>query len=135
MAAMKTHYEDLFTYNPQNMSQNQLHWEEKDLGVPKPTMEELNNRLHWPEVLDTIRGMNRNMAPGKDQVHINVLKALVSEESMAEVKNNSPDYERLENARIDLLFDKLPQTPTTPLGKAFHALLERTWQSGCIPMQ
>jgi exonuclease III len=135
MAAMKTHYEDLLTYDPHNVSQNESHWERKDLGASKPTIEGLNERLIWPEVLSTIRGMNRNTAPGKDQVHINVLKALVSEESMAEIKNKRPDHVRLDDTRIDLAFDKLPQKPMTPLGKAFHALLERTWQSGCIPEQ
>jgi hypothetical protein len=93
----------------------------------------LNDGLNWPKVLHTIRGMNRNMAPGKDEIHINVLKAMVREESMAQLRVGNPDYVRLDFVNVDLLLDQLPLQPLTKLGKVFHALLERTWQTGCIP--
>ena len=91
LAVVKTHYEDLFDWDPQGLSQNYAHWEAMDLGDPLPLLE-LNEGLYWPEVLVTIWGMNHNTAPGKDGIHINVLKALVPEECMAEVQRLSPAF-------------------------------------------
>lgn len=135
MAAMKKHYEDLLTYDPDGVSLNFEHWEGRDLGDPKPAIEGLGEELHWPEVLDTIRGMNRNTAPGKDGIHINVLKVMVSEECMAQVKKKNPAFSRPDNVRVDLPYKKLPKAPLTPLGKAFHALMKNIWRTGCIPSQ
>lgn len=135
MATMKKHYEDLLTYDPDGVSLNIEHWEGRDLGDPKPTMEGLNDGLSWPEVLDTIRGMNRNTAPGKDEIHINVLKSMVSEECMKELENQNPTFRRPDNVRIDLAYKKLPKTPVTPLGKAFFVLLKNVWQTGRVPSQ
>lgn len=133
LAAMKVHYEDLLTYDPNGVSQNFAYWEGIDLGVPKPAMVELDDDLNWPEILNTIRGMNRNTATGKDGVHINVLKAMVLEESMAQIKVLNPAFSRPDNVRIDLPRDKLPKNPLTPLGEVFYVLLQRTWRTGCIP--
>lgn len=134
LAAIKDHYQDVFTHDPKGISQDFAYWEAMDLGEPLPPLE-LNEGLGWPEILITIRGMNRNTAPGKDGVHVNVLKILVLEECMAEVKRNDNRFIRPDNVRIDLPFKKLPTNPLTPMGKAFYALLLRTWESGCIPSQ
>ena len=134
LAVVKTHYEDLFNWDPQGLSQNYAHWEAMDLGDPLPPLE-LNEGLYWPEVLVTIRGMNHNTAPGKDGIHINILKALVSEECMAEVQRLSPAFRRPDNVRIDLPERRLPKHPLTKLGKAFHALLTSVWMSGQSPLQ
>lgn len=45
-----------------------------DLSEPKPELEDLNEGLSWLEILLTIRGMNCNTAPGKDEIHVNVLR-------------------------------------------------------------
>jgi hypothetical protein len=58
--------------------------------------------------LVTIRKANRNTATGKDGVHINVLKAMVLEECMAEVAWGNPGFQQPDNVRIDLPEDKLP---------------------------
>jgi hypothetical protein len=42
--------------------------------------------LCWREVLVVIRGMNRDTAPGLDELHINMFKGMVREESMAELQ-------------------------------------------------
>ena len=133
LAAMKEHYEDLLTYDPQNVSQNFAHWDGMDFGVPKPEMVGLDHDLLWPEILNTIRGMNRNTAVGKDAIHINVLKAMVLEESMAQIKEENPAFRRPDNVRIDLPYKELPQEPLTPMGKVFYVLLQKTWRTGCIP--
>lgn len=135
LATMREHYSDLLTHDPEGISQNAQYWEEIDLGDPGPSLEALNDGLRWPEVLDTIRGMNRNTAPGVDSIHINVLKSMVMEESMERVMQRNPKYKRPDNVRVALPLDQLPITPITPLGKSFFALLNRTWQSGCIPEQ
>ena len=138
LAVMKEHYEDLLTYDPKNLSLDHEHWESVDLGDPMPSLG-LSETPYWPEVLVTIRGMNRNTAPGKDGIHINVLKTLVLEECMAEVKENAKKknrpWKRPDNVRIDLPKDRLPHHPLTPLGKAFFSLLLRTWNTSCIPSQ
>ena len=83
LEVMKVHYEDLLTYDPKGLSSNHEYWADIDLGESGPELEELNENLTWLEILFTIRGMNRNTTPGKDEVHINVLKIMVREECMA----------------------------------------------------
>ena len=133
MAVMRDHYKELLTYDPKGWSQDATHWEQKELGDPSPPLVGLNDRLYWPEVLVAIRESNRNTAPGKDGIHVNILKAMVLEECMEWVKRQNPEFMRPDNVRIDLPEKDLPHTPITCMGKAFFALLERTWQTGCIP--
>jgi exonuclease III len=133
LEVFKEHYEDLLTYDPDELSHNWAHWDEFYLGDPLPMLEGLNDGLLWPEILITIRGINRNTAPGEDGVHINVLKAMVLEECMAQVQVENPQFNRPDNVRIDLEAASLPKSPLTKLGKAFYALLNSVWQSYVIP--
>jgi hypothetical protein len=138
LRVMKDHYEDLLTHDPQGLSSNHEHWADVDLGEAMPEMVDLNEGLGWPEILLTIRGMNRNTAPGKDEVHVNVLKIMVREECMAALHKENIDFRRPDNVFVDLSEKKVKELladPLTCLGKAFHALLNRTWQAGCIPEQ
>jgi hypothetical protein len=135
VGVVKKHYEDVFTYDPDEASLDFEHWEKQDMGEPKPQLIGLNDGLYWPKVLDTIRGMNRNTAPGKDEIHINVIKTMVLEECMAEVQRENPGFQRPDFVRIDLPYKKLPTSPRTPLGKAFHCLLINIWHTQCIPDQ
>ena len=135
---MKEHYEDLLTYDPEGLMNNHEHWAEIDLGEPGEELYDLNDGLGWPEILFTIQGMNRNTALGVDKVHINVLKIMVREECMAALKLENPSFRRPDNVFVDLKeadVKRLLIFPLTNLGKSFHALLTRTWQSGCIPEQ
>ena len=74
---MKTHYEDLLTYDPDGKIGNNEYWDIVELGEGRTEMFELNLRPTWPDILVTIQKANRNTATGKDGVHINVLKAMV----------------------------------------------------------
>ena len=121
-------------YDPLGISQNKAHWDAIDLGDPLPALG-VDYDLSWPEVLVTIQSSNRNTAPGKDRIHINVLKALVLEECMAEIKRLNPRFHRPDNVHIDLPLKNLPESPLTLLGKLFFQLLLRTWNTGCIPTQ
>ena len=134
LETMKAHYQDLLTFDPKGVSQNDVHWAGIDLGDPLPNLG-VDGDLLWPEVLVAIRQSNRNTAPGKDGIHINVLKALVLEESMAEVSRLNESFQRPDGVRIDLPSKLLPTAPLTPLGKCFFDLLLRTWNTGCIPSQ
>ena len=98
-------------------------------------MFELNLRPTWPDILVTIQKANRNTAMGKDGVHINVLKAMVLEECMMEIARENPGFQWPDNVRVDLLEDKLPEEPMTPMGKAFYSLILNVWETGCIPKQ
>jgi exonuclease III len=129
----KQHYEDLLTYDPDGLAQNDAHWGGMSFGDPKPMLFGLNDPLDWREILITIRGLNRNTAPGQDGIHVNVLKAMVLEESMAQLKATNPLYRRQDNLRVDLPADKLPKEPLTPLGKSFHVLLLNVWATTMIP--
>jgi len=135
LEVMKQHYKDLLTYDPKGISQNYPYWDNKDFGVPEPELDGLNRSPRWSEVLATIRESNRNTAPGKDGVHINVLKAMVLEECMAWVQLQNPDFRRPDAVRLDLPEKNLPTEPQTPMGKAFFTLLLSVWQTGCIPKQ
>jgi hypothetical protein len=138
LRVMKDHYEDLLTHDPQGLSSNHEHWADVDLGEAMPEMVDLNEGLRWLEILLTNRGMNRNTAPGKDEVHVNVLKIMVREECMVALQKENVDFRRPDNVFVDLSKRKVRELlvdPLTHLGKAFHALLNYTWQAGCIPEQ
>lgn len=132
---MKTHYEDLLTYDPDGRIGNQEYWDGVELGDRRTEMFELNLQPTWPDILVTIRNANRNTATGKDEIHINVLKAMVLEECMAEITRENPGFQRPDNVRIDLPEEKLPWEPLTPMGKAFYSLILNVWETGCIPKQ
>ncbi|KAI0289325.1 hypothetical protein B0F90DRAFT_1826368 [Multifurca ochricompacta] len=134
-AAMKEHYQDLLTYDPKGVSQDYAYWEDIDLGLPRRPDEltGLNLPITWREVLVTIRGMNRNTAPGKDGVHINVLKSMVLEECMRKLSLDNPNFKRPDFVRVDLPREELPYHPLTPMGNAFYTVLIRVWNSGVTP--
>ncbi|KAI9430327.1 hypothetical protein H4582DRAFT_2087106 [Lactarius indigo] len=127
LEVMKEHYEDLLTYDPEKLSTNREHWATLDLGEPVDESDDLNESLTWPEILLTIQGMNRNTAPGKDEIHINVLKIMVREECMAALKSENLRFKWPDNVFVNLSeseLKRLLKTPLTELGKSFHALLE-----------
>jgi exonuclease III len=132
---MKQHYQDLLTYDPDGKSLDMEYWANLELGDKHAELVGLNDHPMWPEILVTIRESNRNTAPGKDGVHINVLKAMVLEECMAKVKLENPRFKRPDNIRIDLPEEFLPIHPLTPMGKALNALIQSVWYTGCIPKQ
>jgi hypothetical protein len=79
--------------------------------------------------------MNRNTTPGKDEVHVNVLKIMVREECMMALKMENPDFRCPDNVFVDLSERKVKELlthPLTQMGKSFHTLLNQMWQAGCI---
>ncbi|KAH9850547.1 hypothetical protein C2E23DRAFT_887424 [Lenzites betulinus] len=48
-----------------------------DEASDRPTKEELNEPLRWPEIITAIRAMNGGTAPGVDDLHIDVFKAMI----------------------------------------------------------
>jgi exonuclease III len=135
VAIMKTHYEDLLTYDPDGRVGNDAYWETVEIGHRRAELSELNRMPSWPELLCCIREANRNTATGKDGIHINVLKSMVSEECMMQVALENPGFQRPDNVRIDLPAEKLPWEPLTLMGKAFYPLICNVWRTGCIPEQ
>jgi hypothetical protein len=126
LQVMKEHYKDLLTYDPQGLSSNHEHWAQLELGEAKPELVDLNEGLSWPEILLTIRGINRKTAPGKDEVHVNILKIMVREECMMALKTENPKFRRPDNVFVDLSEQKVKELlihPLTCMGKSFHALL------------
>jgi hypothetical protein len=132
---MKQHYQDLLTYDPDGKLLDMEYWANLELGDKHAELVRLNDHPMWLEILVTIHESNRNMAPGKDGVHINVLKAMVLEECMAKVKLENPRFKQPDNIRIDLLKEFLPIHPLTPMGKALNALIQSVWYTGSIPKQ
>ena len=138
LKVMKVHYEDLLTYDPKGLSSNHEYWADINLGEPGLELEELNKNLTWPEILFMIRGMNRNTTPGKDEVHINVLKIMVREECMVVLQKDNPNFRCPDNVFVDLSeteVRKLLKTPLTGMGKSFYYLIDKVWLTACVPEQ
>ncbi|KAF8256401.1 hypothetical protein EI94DRAFT_1711612 [Lactarius quietus] len=53
LQAMKDHYEELLTYDPDGRTSNCEYWDGLDLGEQGVEMTNLNDDLNWPEVLFT----------------------------------------------------------------------------------
>ncbi|KAF8633650.1 hypothetical protein AX17_004415 [Amanita inopinata Kibby_2008] len=87
------HYRALAQDDPLGIADDEDHWQQVWPGPDQDERENLNIPLTWTEIIEAIRGMNCNTAPGLDMIHSNVLKALVLEESMAKVAlQNGPQY-------------------------------------------
>ena len=132
--AIAEHYDDLANAEP-GESQNAEFWAEVNLGEPEEELEGINEEISWPEVLLAIRRMNRNTTPGVDGVHVNMLKELLAEESMAQVLEKNLRMSRPENVAFALRDDELPTEPKTKMGKALYELIKQTWQSEKLPRE
>ncbi|TFY81456.1 hypothetical protein EWM64_g2557 [Hericium alpestre] len=133
LEAIADHYDRLANSDP-GPSQDAEHWANMDLGEDKEELEALNEDISWPEILLSIRRMNRNTAVNaRDQIHINVMKELLNEECRAEVHRQYPNKRPLDNVRYALGEEELPKAPITPLGKSFFAILKLTWEQGQAP--
>ncbi|CAL1703472.1 unnamed protein product [Somion occarium] len=127
------HYERVLTYDADGAVSDKERWDKIDLGEKLPALKNLNKDLTWREALQAVRRMNRNTATGKDGVHVNVLKGLVSEECMAQLKAQNPDWRRPDHVRVDLSSSNLPEEPLTPLGKALWRALVASWKGESLP--
>ncbi|KAG8703298.1 hypothetical protein FRC08_002957 [Ceratobasidium sp. 394] len=125
--AVMNHYRILAQDDENRRSRDSTYWDGIDLGQPKDPLPHINEDLRWTEVLLAIRGMNRNTTPGKDGVHVNVLKVLVREECLAALKAENPAFNRPHHVWVDLPADKLPVEPLTPMGKSLFKILSASW--------
>lgn len=130
---IREHYCSITNYDPNGWSKNWAHWAKADLEEDAPTREGLNVPIKWVEALLAIRRMNRNTAPGKEYMHVNILKVLVKEECMAKVKADNPEWVRQDFIRIDLRTADLPEEPLTPMGKALLKVLQSSWETSHVP--
>jgi hypothetical protein len=121
------YYKNLATYNGDSHLNNWEKW--MDIGPAElpPVLEGINDPIYYVEILTAIRQINRNTALGVDEIHINVLKALVVEEGWAEFLIQNPELSRPDWIRKDVKVSDLPNTLRTNLGKALYKLLTLIW--------
>jgi len=140
VGVLREHYRELHQDTRTDSYNKRRFWEVNVPGLDKSEdrSDEGNegcSDLVWPEVLVAIREMNTDTSPGKDELHINMFKAMVREESMAQLKKLLPRRTRWENIQVDLPVAQLPATPLTRMGKATWDLLERVWREEKFPKQ
>jgi endonuclease/exonuclease/phosphatase (EEP) superfamily protein YafD len=128
---MTNHYRKLHQDDPGNISRDEEFWPSTipDLELTAEENAEtlvLVEELTWPEILEAIRAMNRDTAPGKDGLHINMFKCMVREESMEEVRAHTGG-KKWEHIQVDLDAKDLPNTPRTKMGKAVWRILQAIW--------
>jgi exonuclease III len=133
LAEIAGHYQTITDYDPLKLSKDPKHWAAIDLGEPEPELSGINHPLKWMEIVEAIRGMNRNTSPGKDEIHINVLKSLVREESMANLAQD-PRFKRPDLVMVDLPAKEFAE-PLTPFGKALFKVLCAVWELELLPDQ
>ncbi|THH18985.1 hypothetical protein EUX98_g8861 [Antrodiella citrinella] len=133
--AIAEHYDDLANADSAE-SQDAAHWQNVDIITPvAEDMPGMNNDFSWPETLVAIRRMKINTTPGIDGVHVNLLKAMLSQECELQCSLNNPRAHTLEYIRHDLPADELPHSPLTNMGKALFPLLQKSWRSSHVPEQ
>lgn len=132
---MKDHYRSLHQDDPLRVCKSEAWW-----NTMLPFLDEAegdqrapSEDLSWLEVLGAIRSMNRDTAPGKDGLHINMFKAMVREESMENLKVKLPGRTRWENIQVDLSLKEMLPYPLTKMGKAVWMILRKVWQTEEIP--
>lgn len=132
--ATAEHYRSLAWDDPGGISRDAARWASITPDYPRKEeeLEGLNDPLSWSEVILAIRAMNRDTAPGKCEMHVNLLKALVSEECQTEVFGPSKE-DRPEFIRVALPKSNLPNVPLTPMGAALWKVLLAVWALEEIP--
>lgn len=134
---MTQHYRDLHQADPRRYAHNPRYWE-ATIPILKSNDDDLLDNYQvsftWPEVLGAIRAMNRDTAPGKDELHINMFKALVREESIQELQDLLPGRTRWDGIQVDLPQDLLPEVPRTKLGKSVWTILLHIWDTEEMPL-
>jgi exonuclease III len=136
LEVQKDHYQNVMQFDPDNLAMNEEYWAAKEISFERgEDLAGLNDELRWGEVITAIRGMRRNTAPGKDGVHVNVLKQLVREECMKMLEVRNPGRTRLDYTFVDLPEEELPNRPLTLMGKALFKILKATWAEEAIPEQ
>lgn len=136
LKVQKEHYQSVMQYDPDNLAMDEAYWATKEIPTERrEDLEGLNDDLKWREVITAIRRMRRNTAPGKDGVHVNILKQLVREECMKQLEMRNPHRTRLDNTFVDLPEEELPEDPLTTMGKALFKILRKTWTQEAIPEQ
>lgn len=134
LEVQKQHYQSVMQHDPDNLAMNEEYWATKEIHFERgEDLEGINDDLNWKEVILAIRGMRRNTAPGKDGVHVNILKQLVREECMKQLEVRNPERVRLDYTFVDLPKEELPETPLTTMGKALFKILKATWAQETIP--
>jgi exonuclease III len=133
----KEHYRSLLQYDPEKRAMDEEYWRSKSLHNERveEELKGINDPISWPEILLSIRGMKRNTAPGGDGVHVNVMKQMVREECMGEIKQRNPEFVRPEYTMVDLPEDRLPTQPTTRMGAALYRLIKAAWTQEKVPPQ
>ena len=127
------HYERLATFNEDGHRDEWEKWMQLEPADMHDELEGINEPLRFDEVLMAIRRMNRNTATGVDEIHINVLKALVPEESWLEFLMLNPGFTRPDWSRKDLKASELPTEPRTKFGKALFRVLNAAWEKEELP--
>jgi len=136
LEAQKEHYQSVMQFDPDGLAMNEEYWASKEIHFERgEDLEGLNEDLSWTEIILAIRRMRRNTAPGKDGVHVNILKQLVREECMKQLEVLNPGRVRLDHTFVDLPEDELPKHPLTAMGKALFQILRATWAQEAIPEQ
>lgn len=132
---MTEHYRSLHQDIPAPTFRRTRYWEVNipELVTGQKPQPEVCEDIGWQEVLGTIRAMNRDTSPGSEEVHINMMKALVREESMAQLQAKLPNRYRWDGIQVDLRLEEMPEVPQTPLGKAVFSLLHKFWNTGIVP--
>jgi exonuclease III/predicted negative regulator of RcsB-dependent stress response len=132
----KEHYQSIMQHDPENLAMDEEYWATKEIAFERGNdLQGLNEELKWREIIMAIRRMRRNTAPGKDGVHVNILKQLVREECMKQLETINPNRVRLDHTFVDLPEEELPEEPLTAMGKALHKILQATWAQEEIPEQ
>jgi hypothetical protein len=135
---VREHYRTLHQDDPRRYCHNPRYWkatidvlkeedsDEEAEPDPQPT---------WRDTLEAIRKMNRDTSPGKDQLHVNMFKALVREESMLQLQTvMAPGRVRWEEIQVDLPYEKLPDEPLSKFGKSVWNLIKRVWDNEEMPV-
>lgn len=130
----KEYYQSVMQYDPENLAMDEEYWAAKEIPFERgEDLEGLNEELQWKEVMMAIRRMRRNTAPGKDGVHVNILKQMVREECMKQLEERNPERVRLDHTYVDLPEEELPETPLTKMGASLFRILKATWAQETIP--
>jgi len=134
---VKEHYRSLHQDDPRRRCHLPRYWETTIDALKREESDEEraeDPELTWRDTLESIRVMNRDTSPGKDQIHINMFKALVREECMLQLQTElAPGRVRWEEIQVDLPYEKLPNTPLSKFGKAVWNLLTEVWVNEEMP--
>jgi len=124
------YYKELLQDDLQSLSRNENHWRGKAVDRREDPLP-CNDPITWRDILTAIRSMALGTSAGKDDIPIEVYKAMLKEECHQHLKSQGVNVG--DATYVALPEHVLPIGPCTPMGVQLRRIIEGIWNTKAQP--